>query len=147
MADELLPAARKAAPLDASMIVSLVAVGGVGVLFSLAGLFWLGPSAGLGISVGSMVATINLWLFAQVGRGVLGGGSRGRLWGLVGAAKFLALFAGAWLLLKAELTTPLTLAIGYAAMPVGITVGAFLRGASVPNKKLVPATPPDADRD
>jgi len=151
---ELLPAAREPAPLDASIIVSLVSVGAVGGLMALAALVVLGPASGLGVAVGGLIATLNLWFFAHIGRGVLAGGSRGRLWGLIAATKFIGLFGGAWLLLQADLTQPLTLAIGYAALPLGITIGSFLRRedsgeptrggfdpSSAPAENLVPADP------
>jgi hypothetical protein len=155
---ELLPAARKPAPLDATITVALICVGVVAAIMAILAGIASGASMALGIAVGGLVATLNLWMFAYVGRGVLAGGSRGKLWALVGAVKFLALFGGVWLLLKAELTSPLTLAIGYGALPLGITVAAFLRrgeddgpaqqdgfGAGVPAENLVPASP-EAER-
>ncbi len=123
----ILPGARNAAPLDASMRVSLVCVGATAALFAAVALGVFGGGAGLGVALGGMLATVNLWLFAYVVRGVLAGGSRGRLWALVGALKFGALVFGAWLLLKTGHVSAFALAFGYVALPVGITVGAFLR--------------------
>lgn len=114
-------------PLDAPIVTALVAVGAIAVVFALGALVFGGPDAGLGVAVGGLVATLNFWLFAHIGRGVLGGGRRSRAWALVAVFKFLLLFGGAWLLLKAELTTPLTLALGYGSLPLGITIGMFVR--------------------
>ncbi|MBM4375469.1 MAG: ATP synthase subunit I [Deltaproteobacteria bacterium] len=115
-------------PFDAPIVTSLVAVGAIAVVFAIAALVLGGPESGLGVAVGGLVATLNFWLFAHIGRGVLSGGKRSRAWALVAVAKFLLLFGGAWLLLRAGLTAPLTLALGYGAMPLGITVGMFVRG-------------------
>lgn len=117
------PQPKELRPFDASIVTALVAVGAIAVLFALAALIFAGPDAGLGTAVGGLVATLNFWLFAHIGRGVLSGGKRSRLWALVAVVKFLLLFGGAWLLLKSGLTTPLTLALGYGAMPLGITIG------------------------
>ncbi len=152
---ELLPPARKPAPLDAAMVLSLVTVGVVAALMAIAGLVLGGPSTGLGLAVGGLVATLNLWFFAHIGRGVLAGGPRGRLFAILALFKFGGLFGGVWFLLKAELTSPLTLAIGYGALPLGITIASFLRreppvegpgtgGGDEPSRaaeNLVPADP------
>lgn len=127
-------------PFDAAIVTALVAVGAIAAVFALAALFFAGPDAGLGVAVGGLVATLNFWLFAHIGRGVLSGGKRSRLWALVAVLKFLLLFGGAWLLLKAELTQPLTLALGYGALPLGITVAMFVRGGHQ-------EVPPDGDGD
>lgn len=123
----LLPGARKEAPLDAAMRISIVCVGATAALFAVVALVGFGGGAGLGVALGGMLATVNLWLFAYVVRGVLAGGSRGRLWALVGALKFGALLFAAWLLLKSGHTSALALVFGYAALPAGLTVATFLR--------------------
>lgn len=104
------------------------------MLFALLALVLGGADACLGVALGGLVATLNLWIFAFIGRGVLAGGRRSRLWALVAVAKFLGLFGGAWVLMKAGYASPLTLALGYGAMPLGITIGTFLRAGhdSVP---------------
>jgi hypothetical protein len=140
----LVPAARKQEGLDAAMVVSLISVAAVAALLAVGALVWRGGAAGLGVALGGMLATVNLWVLALVGRGVLGGGPRGRLWVLVGVLKMVGLFGGAFLLLRAGLVSGFTLVAGYGALPLGITIGTFLRPASassVPDEKLVPADP------
>ncbi len=114
-------------PFDSAILVSLAAVGAVAVVFALGGLFLFGAAVGLGVAVGGLVATLNLWFFAYVGRGVLSGGPRSRYWAMIAVLKILLLFGGAWLLMKSGLTSPLTLALGYGSLPLGITIGSFLR--------------------
>ncbi len=142
-------------PFEADIIFSLTAVGAVAVVFAVAALAIGGPAAGLGVAVGGLVATLNLWFFAYVGRGVLSGGPGSRYWAMIAVLKILLLFGGAWLLMKSGLTSPLTLAVGYGALPLGIMIGSLLRSgydveppadtdvnvAGLPDGNLVPATP------
>ena len=112
--------------LDASMTTALIAVAGVAVVLSVGALAFFGWRAALGVAVGGLVATLNLWLFAIVVGGVLKGGSKGRWWSLAGFVKLLALMGAAFYLLRAGLTSGLTIAIGYAALPTGIALGSWL---------------------
>jgi hypothetical protein len=113
-------------PLDAAMMTSLTAVAAVAVALSLGALGAFGWSSAMGVATGGLLATLNLWLIGLVSRGVLSGGRHGRLWGIAGGLKFLALLGVAFGLLQAGLTTALTLAIGYAALPLGVTVGTVI---------------------
>ena len=65
--------------------------------------------------------TLGLLAFALVIRGVLQGGSSGRLWSLAGVFKFLVLVFLAWLVLKQGLAGGMSLVAGYAALPMGIS--------------------------
>lgn len=112
--------------LDASMVTSVIAVAAVAVVLSVGALFVSGWHSAMGVACGGLLATINLWLVGLVGRGVLAGGPRGRLWGLIGGVKVLALLGAVFLVLWAELTTGLTLAVGYVALPVGMALGTWL---------------------
>ena len=112
--------------LDRSMMTSLTAVAAVAVAFSLAALGWFGWRAAMGVAAGGLLATLNLWVIALVSRQVLAGGRRGRIWGLLGGLKFLALLGIAFLLLQAGLTNGLTLAVGYVSLPLGVAIGTVL---------------------
>lgn len=116
---------RGGQPLDGAMTRALVAVGGVGVLLAVGALALFGAATGLGVAAGAAVALANLWVFALVVRGVLSG-SRGRLWGLLAALKFLALMLGVYLLLQSGASSALALVVGYGALPAGITLGSLL---------------------
>jgi hypothetical protein len=112
--------------LDGSMTTSIVAVAGVAVALSVGALALFGWRSALGVALGGLVATANLWLFALIIRGVLQGGRKGRLWSLAGFVKLLVLLGAAFYLLRAGLTGGLTIAVGYAALPVGIALGSWL---------------------
>ena len=122
-ARRLLPSERPLLPFDAAMMVSLISVGCVGLSLALGGLFIAGWAAALGIAVGAILATVNLWLFAYIGRGVLAGGSRSRLYGLLAALKFFALLGVAFLLIRSQLTSGLMLAISNYILYVAIRRG------------------------
>ncbi len=122
----LLDSARPVNKLDASMVLSLVAVGVVAAAMALIALAFFNLRAGIGVGIGGLIGLVNLWVFAHIVSGVLAGGQRGKLWGLVGGLKFIALFAAAYLVLKSGWASGLTLAIGYGALPLGITIGALL---------------------
>ena len=118
--------ARDPIALDATMMTSLTAVAAVAVTLSLLALGALGWSAAMGVASGGLLAPANLWMIGLVSRGVLAGGQRGRLWGIAGGIKFIALMGLAWGLLSAGLTTGLPLAAGYASLPMGVTIGTLL---------------------
>ncbi len=143
-------------PLDGAVRTAITAVAGSGLLFSLGALAWFGWATGLGVAVGALVATVNLWAFAHVGRGVLGGGPRARLWGLLGALKMIGLMGLVYLLLKTGLVPALALVAGYAALPLGASLATFIgpapgeddpqlsHGASDLSADLVTGPRPDA---
>jgi hypothetical protein len=149
------PPVASAKPLDAAILYALCSVGAVAVVFALGALFIGGPAAGLGVALGGLVATLNLWFFAYVGRGVLAGGTRSRFWTLLAVLKIVLLFGAVWFLMKSGYTSPLALALGYGALPLGITIGAFLKtgydvepppdsngnDTGVPDENLVPRSP------
>ena len=109
--------------LDRTIIACVKATAGFGLAFAIGGGVIDGFRTGIGIGIGGLLATANLWAFAIVVRGVLMGGEAGKRWGMAGGLKFLALLGAAWLVLAAGVSTGLTLALGYGALPLGITIG------------------------
>ena len=65
-------------------------------------------------------------MFAAVVRGAISGGTYAKLWLLVGLVKLVVLMGGVWWLIDSGLVLGLSLAVGYGALPLGITFGAFL---------------------
>jgi hypothetical protein len=131
---------EKPEPLAPAIVAGLIAVGAVAVVLSLGALVFVGWGPSLGVAIGGLVAVSNLWVLAHIGRGVLSGGPRRRMWALAGAAKFLALVAGAWFLLQTGLVSGLALAAGYASLPVGLTLASFWSASDPPieRKRLAP---------
>ena len=117
---------RTAQPLDGAMRTAITVVAAATLVMTLGALAIFGWSEALGVAVGGLLATANLWAFAHVGRGVLAGGRKARVWGLFGALKLLTLMGVVYLLIKSGLVPVLALVVGYAALPLGTAVGNFV---------------------
>jgi hypothetical protein len=111
---------------DAPMIAAIVSVAAVALLLSVGTIFAAGWASAIGVAVGGLAATLNLFVFAHVGRNVLAGGRRKRIWGALGGLKLLALFGGLYVLLNSGIISGITLAVGYAAMPLGIALASLV---------------------
>ncbi len=101
---------------------------GVGALLVVLAPFVLAVEhARQGVAIGALLAAANLAAIGFVVRGVM----RGALlsWGSLAAVKFAALIFAVWLVLKNHWASPLPLALGYVALPLGIVVGQLLRSA------------------
>jgi hypothetical protein len=82
-----------------------------------------------GVAIGGALAAGNLAAIALVVRGVM----RGALlsWGSLAGVKFAVLLFVTWIVLKNEWAGVLPLALGYAALPLGIVVGQLTRTSPV----------------
>lgn len=112
---------------DGEPVLSLlvpVAVAGV-VLTGLAPFTFSTPGSTLGVAIGGILALANLWAVAAVVRGFLRG--QGLSWGAVAAMKFAALLYVVALVLKNHWAEAVPLAVGYAALPLGIVFGQLSR--------------------
>jgi hypothetical protein len=86
---------------------------------------FFGWRSALGVLVGGLLATANLAIFARIGQAFIARKGRTAPWGAIAMIKLVALFGGVWLILKSDLVSGLALAVGYASLPVGITVGSL----------------------
>lgn len=111
---------------------SLTAVAVSSLVLTLLAPFAFGSGAMLGVAIGGALALSNLWVIAVVVRGFLRGA--GLPWGAFAAVKFLALLFLVWIVLKNGWASPVTLALGYAALPLGIVVAQLGRGTPSPKK-------------
>jgi hypothetical protein len=104
----------------------LFAVVAIGIL--LAAGAWLigGRQTGIGVGVGALIATLNLWAFTRIGTAMFSGQSRRGGWGVLAMLKLLVLFAAVFGILKRDLADPLSFLIGYLALPIGIVASQFL---------------------
>jgi hypothetical protein len=112
--------------IDTPLRWSLIAVAILAVVVALVAAVVSGWRSGLGVLAGGLLATLNLWIFIHIVRGVLVGGRRGRLWILAAVLKLGGLLGGAWLLLWTGICSGAQLAIGYGALPFGIVVGSLV---------------------
>jgi hypothetical protein len=89
--------------------------------------FVVGSADVRGVAIGGALATLNLAAIALVVRGVM----RGALlsWGSLATVKFAVLLFATYIVIKNHWAGVLPLALGYAALPLGIVVGQLLRTA------------------
>lgn len=76
-----------------------------------------------GVAVGGAFALANLWAFARIGEAFLSRRGAGAPWAAFAMFKLAGLFGGVWLILRSGIASPLALAVGYGALPIGITLG------------------------
>jgi hypothetical protein len=121
------PAGDERPTRDASFRAAVMGVAATALVLAVLGLFAFGASAGLGVAVGGALATVNLIFFARLVEAFLAQKGAAAPWAILGFLKLLGLFAVAWIVLKMDLFSPLSFAVGYGALPIGITVSTLLR--------------------
>jgi hypothetical protein len=109
--------------LDGTMRAVVLSVAGSAVVMTLIALVWFDARAALGVAVGGAIATANLYVFARIGEAFIARRGRTAPWAVIAVLKLLVLLGGVWLILKSGVVSPLSLAIGYASLVVGITLG------------------------
>lgn len=107
------------------MRAAIVTVFVCGLCLGVAGFAVAGVRAGLGVVLGGLIATANLWVFARVGHAFVAREGHAAPWAVLALLKMALLFGGVWLILKAEVVPVLSLLAGYTALPVGITVASL----------------------
>ena len=117
---------------DGPMRASIMSVFFCGLCFGVVGFALGGLRTGLGVMLGGLIATANLWVFAKVGQAFVSRKGNTAPWGIIALLKMLLLFGGVWLILKNDFVPGLALAAGYGALPIGITLG-FLFGPKPPD--------------
>jgi hypothetical protein len=76
-----------------------------------------------GVAVGGMFGLANLWAFARIGDAFLSRRGATAPWTAFAMLKLAGLFGGVWLILRSGIASPLSLLVGYGALPIGITLG------------------------
>lgn len=103
-----------------------VAIAGV-LLTALSPFIVGGPRGALGVAIGAGVAVSNLWAIAVVIRGFLRG--QAASFGALAATKFAVLIGIVAVILKNHWADAAPLALGYAALPLGIVFGQLAKSA------------------
>jgi ATP synthase I subunit len=104
----------------------LFAVVAIAILLAVGGLVIGGRATGIGVGIGGLTASLNLWAFTRIGAAMFSGQSRRGSWGLVAILKLFALFGAVFYILKNDLADPLSFLVGYLALPIGIVASQFL---------------------
>jgi hypothetical protein len=114
-------ARETAAQLRAAVVSVLVC----GMSFAVGGAALFGLRVGLGVAVGGLLATGNLWVFARVAEAFMARKGNTAPWAMVAVLKLVALFGGVAIILRSELVSGVSLAVGYGALPFGITIASL----------------------
>lgn len=110
---------------DTSMAITAVAA--VGATSSILGGLGWGISGFIGVFLGAAIAVGNLYIFKKLGQAFLtNSGSNRALWALIGVLKFVVLMALVVYLLRHRIVGAIPLIVGYASLPVGITLSSLL---------------------
>lgn len=114
---------------EPSSILGLIwPVAAVGAVLVLLAPFVFGVEHVRGVAIGSGLAALNLAAIAFVVRGVMRGAMLS--WGSLAGLKFAVLVFLIWMVLRNDWAGVLPLALGYAALPLGIVVGQLMRAAN-----------------
>lgn len=93
-----------------------------GVFAAIAGITFNVRTA-CGVGIGGVFALANLWAFARIGEAFLSRRGASAPWAAFAVLKMAGLFGGVWLILRTGVASPMALAVGYGALPIGITIG------------------------
>jgi hypothetical protein len=94
----------------------------VGALLTAGAPTLLGASSRSSVAVGVLLAVANLWAISRTVRGFLYPAGARSPWIPLAMFKFAAMFLGVLFLVRGGYAQLLPLVIGYAALPVGITI-------------------------
>ena len=114
-----------------------------GAALTLASPFVLGRGGIVGVALGSAIAAFNLWALGRIVRAFMNGA--GLPWVLLAALKLVGLLVLVAVGLQLGITTVIPLAIGYAALPVGIVFAQL--GAARPRAVTSPSLEGGIDDD
>jgi hypothetical protein len=120
---------------DQGLRAALWAIALTGAVLTLGSPFVLGRSGIAGVALGSAIAAFNLWALGRIVRAFMNGA--GLPWVLLAALKLVGLLVLVAVVLKLGLTTVIPLAVGYAALPVGIVFAQL--GAARPRPVTSPS--------
>ena len=122
---------------------ALAAVAICGALLTLGSPFVLGRGGTVGVALGAVIATLNLWALGRIVRAFMHGA--GLPWILLGAFKLVGLLVVLAVALKLGITTVIPLAVGYGALPLGIVFAQL--GAARPRSATSPSIEAGIDAD
>ena len=108
---------------DATMTAAYVGVAGSGALLLAVACAFSGARTTAAVALGVVLAVSNLWVLERLVRVYLQS-ERGR-WAGVALVKAAVLFSAVFVLVKTGAVSVLPLVLGFAALPLGVVVGAL----------------------
>jgi hypothetical protein len=107
-----------------TMHAAILSVAACGAALAMGAFAFFGLGTAFGVAIGGAIATANLWLFARIGAAFLSERGRGP-WVAIAILKLVFLFGGVFLLINSGIVSGISLAFGYGALPLGITLGSL----------------------
>jgi hypothetical protein len=115
---------------------ALVAVAVAGVVASVISFFLFGGRGFVGSACGGAIAVANLWAVSRIVRGLVEEVRYRARWSLFAVLKLTLLIGLVFALVTSGVAPILPLAIGYAALPVGVVIGQLWTPAPAENSPL-----------
>ncbi len=114
------------APLTA-LRPTVIAIASTALALTVTSAFLFGTRATVGVGVGGLLATLNFALFIRLVAAFLSQKGNAAPWAVLAGVKLLGLFAFVYIILKRGDLPPLSLAIGYGSLPIGISLGSLFK--------------------
>jgi hypothetical protein len=102
------------------------AVVAIAVISAIAAYFIRGQATAIGVGIGGLTATLNLWAFTRIGSAMFAGRKSGGAWSMMAVLKLFVLFGAVFWVLKKDWADPLSFLMGYLSLPVGIVASQLL---------------------
>lgn len=102
------------------------AVVAIAVIFAGAAFFIKGLPVAIGVGIGGITATLNLWAFTRIGSAMFSAQRSNGAWGLMAMLKLFVLFGAVFWVLQKDFADPLSFLVGYLSLPVGIVASQLL---------------------
>ncbi|MGA3119631.1 MAG: hypothetical protein ABSF69_02575 [Polyangiaceae bacterium] len=118
------------------MRTSIATVASLGAGASLVTAAFAGPRSAVSVAVAAALAAGNLWALARIVVALLPDDHSGPNtqrrggWAVLAALKMGGLLAASWLLMRHGVSGPITMAIGFLSLPMGIAIGALVSDRS-----------------
>jgi hypothetical protein len=114
---------------DARLRASFIGIAACGVVLALGALVLAGRKAALSAGIGAAVGEVNLWALARIVSALLRN-ERAGVWTHVALLKMFALFGVVGLLMRYAPVAPLSMVVGFSALPMGIAIGSLMSDRS-----------------
>ena len=118
--------ARTASSQD--LLGPMLAVAVTGAVLVVGAVAVSGIRPALGVAAGALVGVGNLWALGQLVRRLLAERGPRLVWGVLAGLKFVALVGVCYVALAWNVVDLAPLAIGYGALPLGVTLGQLAFG-------------------
>ena len=118
--------------LDARMRRCLAGVAIAGGVLAVCALAVADLRSAFSVAMGGAIATANLWILARIVHALLPSTAEGARaqsragWALVAALKMVGLVGVVWLLMRHGVVAPVSMMVGFGALPIGIAIGSLV---------------------